>query len=532
MPAVYQDRCDISLYDAQYIGVHKVPIPQKIIDRVLAALVRFKWICQDFGVRNDQIRIVATEATREALNSHEYREQIELKTGWKVDILPKEEEGRVGAMGIASSFSNIKGLALDLGGGSIQMTWIIAKDGDVKISPKGSVSFPYGAAALMNKLGTTPEAQVVDRFQNELISHFKKAIDDLETPQSLMEDAKRNGLTIYLSGGGFRGWGYILMSMHAVKPYPIPTINGFRVLRSGFLPDSATLPSDNSVFRVSSRRASQVSAVTFIITALTRSLPDLANIYFAQGGVREGLLFSKLSPSTRSQSPLVTATLPYAPLSTHTLLALLQSAIPRLSPTESTGPIVMFSSSKFLVSIIHLLAAHSSLPKDVRPAAALRSTTTGLIASAHGISHEERALIALILCERWGGEISPSDIDFRNALAEIVGAEAAWWAKYVGRVAQGLGDLFPAGLIRDRKEDKTTIDLAARWSVLNLSKKKSSDKTERVVVLDVSALGAGITEDVLSEWQDAIERVGKKKNWVVDQRSTFGYVVEVQVKRG
>lgn len=531
MPAVYQDRCDVSLYDAQYVNGHKVPIPQKIIDRILAALLRFKRICQDFGVRHDQIRIVATEATREALNSHEYREQIESKTGWKVDMLPKEEEGRVGAMGIASGFSSVKGLALDLGGGSIQMTWIISKDGDVEISRKGSVSFPYGAAALMNKLGTNSEPQAADRFQNELSSNFEQAIEDLEIPQSLTKDAENNGFTLYLSGGGFRGWGYVLMSMHAVKPYPIPTINGFRVLRSGFLPDSVTLPSDNSTFRVSSRRVSQISAVTFIITALTRSLPNLANVYFAQGGVREGLLFSKLSPSTRSQSPLVAATLPYAPHSTQALLALLRSAIPPLSPTEFTGLTLMFSSSGFLVSIIHLLAAHSSLPKDVRPAAALRSTTTGLIAGAHGISHEERALIALILCERWGGEISPSDIDFRNALAEIVGAEAAWWTKYVGRVTRGLGGLFPAGLIRAREEDKSTIDLAARWSVLNLSKRGSSDKTERVIVLDISPLEGEITEDVLTEWQDAMEKVGKKKNWAVDQHSTFGYRVEVQIKK-
>lgn len=536
MPIVYQDRCYISLYDAQYNEGQKVPIPQNIIDLVLSALLRFKWVCQDFRVRDDRIKIVATEATRQALNSEEYRSQIESRTGWKVDLLPKEEEGRIGAMGIASSFSSIKGLALDLGGGSIQLTWIIAKDGIVEMNPKGSVSFPFGAAALMNHLGTTPEPQMVDQLQNEIASNFEKAIGELGIPSSLAKDAKNNGLTLYLSGGGFRGWGYILMSMHAVKPYPIPIINGFSVLRSGFLPDSAKLPSNDSVFRISSRRASQVPAVTCIVKALAQSLPNIANICFAQGGVREGLLFSTLSPSIRSQNPLVTATAPYASFPPQTLVTLLQTAIPSLSFVDPTSPTALFSSPNFLTSVIQLQSAHSSLPKEVRPAAALRSTTTGLIASAHGISHEERALIALVLCERWGGELSPSDAPFRTALTQIVGPEASWWAKYVGRIAHGLGDLFPAGLVRPANDDgDLTIEMTALWgdaSAAEKTKKKSSNGTERVVALEfVSAPGAGITEDLLEGWRVAMEKVGKKKHWMGDHRNrAYGWRVEAYIR--
>jgi retrograde regulation protein 2 len=73
-------------------------------------------VCADFQVPETNIKILATEATRTAINSEDYRRQIKDATGWEVDMLPKEIEGRVGAMGVASSFSEVEGLVMDLGG--------------------------------------------------------------------------------------------------------------------------------------------------------------------------------------------------------------------------------------------------------------------------------------------------------------------------------------------------------------------------------------------------------------------------------
>jgi retrograde regulation protein 2 len=116
LPTVFQDRAGISLYDAQYQSGDKGPIPQDVINSVLAALARFKVACADFGVPDDKIRILATEATRTATNSVDFRRQIKDATAWDVDMLPKEIEGRIGALGVASSFSNVEGLVMDLGG--------------------------------------------------------------------------------------------------------------------------------------------------------------------------------------------------------------------------------------------------------------------------------------------------------------------------------------------------------------------------------------------------------------------------------
>ncbi|KAL8950443.1 MAG: hypothetical protein Q9222_003511 [Ikaeria aurantiellina] len=504
LPTIYQDRCGISLYDAQYKAGEKVPISQDIITELLAALLRFKRVCEDFKVRHDRVRVVATEATRNAVNSEDFRLQIEKATNWKVEMLAKEEEGSIGAMGVASSFGSIKGLVMDLGGGSIQMTWMISEEGHVKTSSKGSVSFPYGAAAMMRRLDEVG-VKGQDPLLNEMSANFEKALQDLEIPDVLTKAADdEGGFTLYLSGGGFRGWGYILMSLYTVSPYPIPIINGFRVPKSSFLPSLEQYSDPESTFRISSRRASQLPAITFLIKALTRSIPSISYIHFAQGGIREGLLFSSLPITTRSQHPLVTATQIYAPPSTPSLVRLLESCIPRSGsyrhpPTNLTSPTL-------LTSVIHLLHVNAPFPKDINAAAALRDTTTGVLGRAHGLSHIDRALLALVLCERWGGEVSPIDEPFLAQMQRLAGPDASWWAKYIGRVAGGIGEMFPAGVVRDGEEDM--IKVSARWDVMS-----GKGKNEEVIFVSISTGIKGV-EGALDVWIHGLEKVGKKKHWI------------------
>ena len=423
-------------------------------------------------------------------------------------------------MGIASSFQSIKGLVLDLGGGSVQIAWMIAENGNVQSSPKGSVSFPYGAAALMMLLEEAG-AERQDELRRELISKFEQAIEDLEIPQALKDATdQEGGFALHLSGGGFRGWGYILMSQHAIQPYPIPIINGFLVPRSIFLPQTTDIPDSNTTFRISSRRASQVPAITFLIQVLTQAIPSISTIRFAQGGVREGLLFSQLSPAVRAEHPLVTATLPHAPPSSMALTRILKSAIP--DHMFSPNRLASFISDSFLASIIHLLYAHSSLPKDIRAAAALRSTTTGLLASAHGLIHEDRVLLALVLCERWDGEISPTDAEFFEKLQELVGPKASWWAKYVGRAAQGIGEIFPAGLVREGDEHGTLkIELRGVISA------KEKSRGEEILQVNIEVLREGISGPV-GTMKEGLEKIGKKKNWV-GGRDGYGRRIEVDL---
>lgn len=567
MPTVFQDRAGISLYEAQFQNStsnsnskaenhgERGPIPANVIDDVVTRLARFKITCEDFGVPRENIHVLATEASRTAPNSKEFLARIKEKTGFEVRVLSKEEEGRIGALGVASGFPSVEGLVMDLGGGSVQLTWMRAKDGVITTSPRGSISFPYGAAALTRQLqevrkkrGKNAEADLKALMRD----NFKNAYEKLEVPDDLKKLAEaQGGFDLYLSGGGFRGWGYLLMTESNVNPYPIPIINGYKVGREDFHDTAAVMKiaadsdeKDLKVFRVSKRRAAQVPAVAFLVNVLADALPVVKHIQFCQGGVREGFLFDRLPPEIRGQDPLLVATSPYAPPSVQAINDLLRSALPDTPSSISTLKLPASFTPRLITAIANLLYAHSSVPRESRPGAALYSTTTGILASANSISHHDRALIALVLAERWDGDLAPAEYGHWIRLRQFVHADEAWWCQYLGRVGTLIGNVYPAGLVREN-EPSWRIKLRTSWETM--PKKKQKGIQDRLVlevrVNGESAVSQALARDsVLREDAERIEKAGKKKNWIKvaervgleaeRMREDYGVKVAVDITEG
>ena len=486
-------------------------------------MLHFKRTCSDFSVPEKNITVLATEATRTAVNSEEFRAKVKKETGWEVQMLKKEDEGRVGALGVATSLGEVKGLVMDLGGGSTQLTWLVSdsETGEVKMPEQGAVSMPFGAAALSRRLEEAEKkgGNAKRALADEIKQAVTNAYQSLSIPTELQNLAKQNGgYALYLSGGGFRGWGFVLMSQHHISPYPISLINGFCASRHSFL-DTATVTSaatshldsddETAIFRISQRRATQVPAVAFLVTALSEALPHINEVRFCQGGVREGFLFSSLPPEIRKQSPVVVATSAFATPGSGHHAALLTSAIPATSLPQMglTIPLIQ--------ALANLAPHYSSHPKDIRAAAALRSTTTGLLASCHGLSHHERTCLALLLCHRWGGpkDLAATDLPFFSSLQSLLAPETAWWCKYLGCVAALIGAVYPSG----RGDEAMTLH--AEWS---LSKKKG----EKMLVLKTKDSNGGSLRSILEEEVEKVEKVGKKKNWIGGKEGV-GYKVEV-----
>lgn len=471
------------------------------------------------------IHFLATEATRTAENSSAFRDKIREGTGWEVSLLEKGEEGRIGALGVVASLGfggdggddgngQVKGgLVMDLGGGSTQITWVILeRKGGVRTSPR-SFSFPYGAAALKGRLEQIRDnGKGKKELQEEMMRDFQQAHKDLEVPHQLAEQ----GLDLYLCGGGFRGWGYLLMEQASVNPYPIPIINGYRVRKEEFHDTTSvldTVSEEVKVFGVSKRRASQVPAVAFLVNVLVDALPDIQNIQFCQGGVREGFLFDRLPPEIRAEDPLLAATRPYATPSADIFQRLLSSALPTSSPASFTP--------QLLSALANLLYSHLSVPKESRCAAALHSTTSGLLASANSLTHVDRALLALALCERWDGDLAPTDQSLHRRLRQCVPAEEAWWCQYLGRVGTLIGDIYPAGRVF-ANGDRWRVQLEAHMDMV--SKKKGDQSLLRLQVYWNQDAPAGLVlRDGLYEHGENIEKAGKKKKWVE------GHGVKVEV---
>lgn len=506
MPTVYQDRVGISLYDAQWRTGEKAPIPQPVAKEVVHSLLRFKSTCHDFGVLDSNVRIVATEATRQAINSEEFRGEIKQATGWEVEMLPKEEEGRVGAMGVVSSFSSVKGLMMDLGGGSTQITWLIAEKGKVKMSDRGSVSMPYGAAALSRMLheAQTLGGSKMDELRSEIVSNLKNAVEEIQIPKEITNLANTpEGLPLYLSGGGFRGWGFVLMSQHPVQPYPIPIINGFKATTSNFYNIDmvkSTVSGSGNLFRVSERRASQVPAVALLVTCLLEALPTISAVHFAQGGVREGSIFSSLQPEIKHQHPLITVTLPHSSPWASKLVEYILKAM----PTGNSTSIPPRVTKSLLTAFAYAMYIHNSMTKDIQSASALRSTTTGALASVHGADHDDRAMLAIMLCERWGGvgALAPGDEGFYKRLMALVGPEVGWWCSYFGRIGAVLGEIYPAGVV-----SKSKVEISARWVT-------GDAKQALQVDVDFGKDEEGIVQSIgVVKALKQVEKIGKKKNW-------------------
>lgn len=528
MPTLYQHRIGISLYDAQYSASgQRQPIDDQTTKSVITAMKRFQTTCMDFQVPKENIAILATEATRTASNSEDFRRQIKDSVGWDVTMLPKEEEGRIGAFGIASSLPSVDGLVMDLGGGSTQLSWLTAtNEGEIQMPSSGAVSMPYGAAAMMRRLTDAEGSGTTQNLKAEIMKTVKEAYDSLDVPNEQKQRADaQGGFTLYLSGGGFRGWGYILMSRQAVQPYPIPTINGFKASRKDFMgienvkmAATAQLDSqEDDIFRVSDRRASQVPAVAFLINALGEALPQIKEVRFCQGGVREGYLFASLSPVVRAAHPLDVATSPFSPESPEQLFDLIRHALPDSSGSDPHDKHQTVFETSLIWAFVRLMYYHSSHSKDLQASAALRSTTSGALASVHGVLHEHRALLALLLCSRWGGEVPPTDVMFKHNLEQLIESPwTLWWVQHLGAVAAFVAAVFPAGVCNVGQSER--LGLKAKWN--------DNEGDGPVLFLQIS-FGTEVNSEMFAKETKAIDKIGKKKNWI-GGKGGIGYKVVVE----
>jgi len=118
--------------------------PDAMADTV-KILRRFHKSAQRLGA--DRVRVVGTSAMRDARNSQAFLEWIRSATGWTVEIISGQEEGRLIHLGLVSNLRlpATPVLMMDLGGGSCELT--ISKQGHIK----ETTSLPLGAVRLTNE---------------------------------------------------------------------------------------------------------------------------------------------------------------------------------------------------------------------------------------------------------------------------------------------------------------------------------------------------------------------------------------------
>src|SRR5579875_818708 len=129
-------------------------ISPEAMANTIKALKRFHKAVQEYVV--DQVRVVATSATRDALNAEAFRTWVKSATGWTLEVISGLEEGRLIHLGVMAQEPDARkrSLLIDLGGGSCEVT--LSDGGRIQ----EMVSLPLGAVRLQQEfLRTDPPSK-------------------------------------------------------------------------------------------------------------------------------------------------------------------------------------------------------------------------------------------------------------------------------------------------------------------------------------------------------------------------------------
>ncbi|KAL7332952.1 retrograde regulation protein 2 [Mucor circinelloides] len=457
LPVAYEERAPISLLEAQG---DKHYIPAETMDQVITSFLRFKTICRHEDVDPANVKVIATEATRIATNSQEFLSRIKEATGWSVSILSKEQEAMISSMGIVGAFYRVDGLTMDLGGGSVELSYVTSR-GSSPLSedserPKkrlrtsaSPVSLPYGAAIMRKRLSACTDQKEKDSLYQEIVDQVTKAKVTTNIPHHLKD---HDGYTLYMSGGGFRALGYLSMAITKCKDgklkkgsYPIPIISGYSITGEQMADmvdkykdrDPEELVNELKVFRISKRRTRMLPATCFLVSAIMKVI-RIKEIYFSEGGARQGICYHMLPYAEQIKDPLLEGVKSYVSPLLHalsldefdTVLRALNNAIPPLY----LAPDHPLQLHRLVPAAVHLANLTTHYPKETRAFVAFHMPlASGPLANIPGLLHSERAILALILAYRQGGDV-PDPVF--HTIEAMIGKHGVSVCKYVGRLME------------------------------------------------------------------------------------------------
>lgn len=479
LKCIYRERAAISLFDA--LSGPSLLFPPETIGLVSQTLARFKAIAiDDYGVPPTQMRVFATEAMRRAQNADAMLEAIHVASpGLTVHILAPEVETLFGAVGAGSGFVDMKGLVLDLGGGSVQMTYLATNaakasgggdnfedfDRETAAALAGQ-SLPFGAARLIKVLESSDD-DALAAAKSQLAGGLSEAFGKLRATfpslaaaaalawksEKLEKGQDNSGINIYLCGGGFRGYGSMLMHNHPVQPYPIPSVGSFTVSGKLFGRTKDMLrvnkSFDGKIFGMSKRRRAQFPAIVAVVDALIAAVPPIRSVTFCSGGNREGALMMSLPREIRESNPLTLSEAAMegsVALAQVKQLATIQQVVDTLQSALPPGLDLPLTTTIFGLQLgaLYTNQIWTGLGEDADTNASAALHNAVNCPDAPGLTHLSRAVLGLTLCARWGAGLGPIDHQLNQNLRVLVDSadpDTSFWADYTGAVTAALAML-------------------------------------------------------------------------------------------
>jgi len=114
------------------------PLQPEPMERALETIELFAHFCRAAGI--ERVRPLATSAIREASNRKAFVRAARKRSGLAVEVLSREQEARYGYLAAVNSTTLADGVALDIGGGSMQLTRVAGRRaGDARSWRLGAV---------------------------------------------------------------------------------------------------------------------------------------------------------------------------------------------------------------------------------------------------------------------------------------------------------------------------------------------------------------------------------------------------------
>lgn len=267
------------------------------VKRAVEELRRFRALSDQAGA--DTLHVIATAAAREAENGMDFIHQAEDILGTGIRLLSGREEARYSALGVISGFHHADGIVGDLGGGSLELI-------DVRREVIGDgITLPLGGLRLQ------------DMAMNSTVTAGRIAARHLARAKLL---AGARGRTFYCVGGTWRNLARLHMQ---ATNYPLAVMHHYEMPVAGsadFLKRVArgNLDKIGGIERVSKNRRTLLPYGAAVLQEIVKLMKP-SRIIVSAIGVREGFLYSLLSPEEQQLDPLITAADEYATLRARSL---------------------------------------------------------------------------------------------------------------------------------------------------------------------------------------------------------------------
>ncbi len=266
-------------------GLAETGLLQKsAMERALTALKRYNALIQHMGV--DDVQVVATAAVRDAWNAATFLNDI-AALGLHVDVLTGDQEAAAAGFGVISSISEADGIVGDLGGGSLELVRV--SGGEVH----ERVSLP---------LGVLRSRALIAQGSEALYAHADATLTSVGWAEVTAD------LPFYLVGGSWRALARFHMRM---TDYPLPVLHQYQMPVTAADDIASNLAQNGArnakaLAAISASRIPTISDAAALLAVMTRRLQS-SRLVISAHGLREGLLFQRLSAEERARSPLIEA---------------------------------------------------------------------------------------------------------------------------------------------------------------------------------------------------------------------------------